>query len=231
MRFHAAYLILMAGLLPCMAQSPAGPAPVFRVGGVSITLPAPDSSFAEVGAEHRSTIFELFVPTENRLISAYVPSKELADLDTDKPRGATPTYGMIEVARRAESLTCGPSEFKQVTDGASESMGSMMSSVSGNVEAEMNRRLAALDLGSVSLGETKPIGGFFSKPNSYGFGMVTVMSAGGQSGKMAIGGFLTRVRDKLLFGYLYTEYKGTESALWLKTTTERWADAITAANK
>jgi hypothetical protein len=110
-------------------------------------------------------------------------------------------------------------------------MGSIVSSISKDTEAEMNRRLQALDLDRLELGEVKQIGGFFSKTDAYGFGLVTVVKMGGREAKMGMGGVLLRVRKRLLFGYLYSEYKGVETADWLRKTTEQWADAIQAANR
>jgi len=39
-----------------------------------------------------------------------------------------------------------------------------------------------------------------------------------------------RVKERLIFVYLYAEYKDEESIVWLRRTTEAWCDEILKLN-
>ncbi len=176
------------------AQSAPNP-PTFKAGGTPIILPGPENDFVEVGDEYRSVIFELMVPTSNRLISAYVRDQDLPMLKGQR-RGVTmPTYAMIQVLRRAEYADCSIENFREVVNGANQSMESTLMSASKDMEAEFNRRMKALDLNTLQIGEVKQVGSFFDKPNAYGFGLITVVNQGDHSTKVAAATVFLRVQQ------------------------------------
>jgi hypothetical protein len=74
------------------------------------------------------------------------------------------------------------------------------------------------------------LGTFFSRTDAYGVGLMLPVSAQGTTVKMAAGVLILRVRNRLLYGYLYTVYKDEDSVKWIAKSTSDWADAIQAAN-
>ena len=81
-------------------------------------------------------------------------------------------------------------------------------------------------------GQISPVqlGRLFSKRDAYGIGMIMPLSMGGINMKMGMGIALMRVKQRLLFVYLYAEYKNEDTVKWLRKTTDDWADAILKAN-
>ncbi len=203
----------------------------FKAGGIRVVLPAPTAEFKEVGDEYRSVIFEVFVPTQNRLISAYVRDQDLTSLRALKPGMSLSPYAMVEVMRRAEFADCSQENFREVVSGASRSMGGVLSSTSKDMEEEMNRRLKALEVNAIRIGDLKQIGTFFDKPNAYGFGILTAMSQNDRQHTFAAATIFLRIKQRLLVAYLFSEYTGTETVRWLSETSGKWADAILEANQ
>ena len=61
--------------------------------------------------------------------------------------------------------------------------------------------------------------------------MIPSLSMAGANMKMCMGCALMRVKNRLLFVYLYSEYKDEDTIKLLRKATEDWADAILKANK
>ena len=204
------------------------PVESFKAGGTPVAIPSPTAEMSEVGYDNRE-IMEVSVAPENRLIAAFVPTEDLPKFT--KGLDELTRYAMVQVPRRGEYMDCGASDFKEVTDGLKEAFGDVMSSSMKEAEDEIKRRMKSLDLDEVSLGKPIQLGCLFSKQDAYGFAMVVPVAMGGQNMKMACGAVLMRVKQRLLFVYLYAEYKNDETIKWIRKATEDWADAILKANR
>jgi hypothetical protein len=201
-----------------------------KAGGVALTLPAPSREFEEVGDRLRSMAFEAMTPSANRLLAAYLQSatlKKLADGST-KDLGI---YGMLQVPRRYEYADCGPNDFAEVRKSTAGEMGGVADQKIGDIEAEMNVRLKSLGADPVSTGKPQALGKFFEKTDAAGFGMLMPVTAGKETVQMAFGVGLMRVRQRLMFVYLYSRYESPETVQTLRKLLESWCDAILAANK
>ncbi len=203
----------------------------FKAGDTPIAIPPPLPEMSEVGYDNRE-FMEVFVAPTNRLIAGFVLTSALPTLrqGTDITLSK---YAMVQVPRRGEYMDCKESDFKEVTAGFKEQFGDAMNSSIKEAEAEFNRRMKSLDLkeATVSMGAPIQLGCLFSEPDAYGFGMVMPVEMGGHTTKTGMGGALVRVKQRLLFVYLYSEYKDEETVKWLRKATEDWADAILKANK
>jgi hypothetical protein len=82
----------------------------------------------------------------------------------------------------------------------------------------------------VNLGDSIELGSFFSVKDAFGLGLITPVSVGGKSMLIGKGAVMIRVKDRLLFLYLSTEYKNVATIDWLRYTTEEWANSILKAN-
>lgn len=204
----------------------------FKAGGVAIAIPPPTTEMTEVGYDNRE-FMKVFVSPNNRLIAAFVLTNDLPKLIKGSDNFIMSKYAMVKVPRRGEYMDCGVSDFREVTDGAEKELGNIMNSSMKDVEEEINRRMKSLELNDATVSFGKPIqlGCLFSKQDAYGFGMVMPLSTGGTNMKMAVGDALMRVKQRLLFVYLYAEYKNENTVKWLRKATEDWADAILKANK
>jgi hypothetical protein len=201
----------------------------FRVGGVSLVLPAPASDLTEVGNDNR-VLFEVTVPDMNRLVAAFVPSSNLAGLRT--PKNQLKQYALVEVSRRAEFLDVGLSDFNLLAGNLGKQMGSIADVHRQENEDLFNRRMKAMNLNQkLTLGKPVMLGALFSKDNAAGFGMVEQVTVNGNSAKMMVATVLLRVKNRVLFAYLFTEYKDEQTVNWSRKTSEQWADAILVANR
>jgi hypothetical protein len=203
----------------------------FLAGGVSIRIPVPDTTFIEVGNDNRKSM-DIFVPQSNRLLSAYVLTGDLPHLFKEEKSYLMARYALVEVPREGENMDCEVSDFKQVTDGLKESIGNTFSTLSKESEDEFNSRMKSLDLADmqVKIGQPVQLGCFFSKNDVIGFGMLMGYEIGGSNIKMGMAVILMRVNKRLLFVYLYAEYKNDETIKWLRNTGEKWSDEILKAN-
>ncbi len=204
----------------------------FKAGGVPISILAPTAEFVEIGYDNRE-FMEISVPTNNRLLCAFVLANDLPRLTKRSDDLVMTRYGMVQVPRQREFMDFEASDFKKVVDGLKEASGDSMASSFNEAEEEINRRMKSLGLDEAKLSIGKPIllGRLFSKQDAYGFGMVMPVSMGGNTTKMGMGGVLIRAKKRLLFVYLYAEYKNEDTIKWLRKATEEWADSILKANK
>lgn len=61
--------------------------------------------------------------------------------------------------------------------------------------------------------------------------MIMPVTAEGTTKKMVMGMMVMRVQSRVLFIFTYAEFKDDSTVDWVRTTDERWADAILQANK
>ncbi len=202
----------------------------FIAGGVSIKIPIPDITFVEVGNDNR-VLMDVIVPQNNRLLCAFVLTNDLPRLFKDGNSNIISKYAMVQVPRRGENMDCEVSDFAQVVDGAKESF-SDATPIAKLSEEEFNRRIKSLDISNlqVKLGQPTQLGIFFSKQDIIGLGMLMGYEMGGITIKMGMTIILMRVKKRLLFIYLYAEYKNDETIKWLHNIGEKWSDEILKAN-
>ena len=139
---------------------------------------------------------------------------------------------MVEVPRDGESAEFSASDFKAMTDSANQELGNAITSTSKEMEEEYNRKVKALNLDAkVSLDKPVSLGCLFSKQDAYGFGMLMSVTTHGTTTNMINGSAVLRVRNRLVFVYVYAVYRDQSSLQWVRKATEDWADAILKANE
>jgi hypothetical protein len=206
----------------------------FKAGGVALTLPGPTSDFPEVGDKLRTTFFELFAPSTSRLLSAYVSAQVLSELSQGKAPADLDlgTYGMVEVPRQAEYANCTPEDFEKVLESAGPSFGaSDVKRIDELALDELSARLKSVGAKPIEVGRPEKLGGLFRKLDVAGFAMLATFKSGDRGGTMAMGCAFVRVKQRLLFVYLYRKYESPESVSWMRKNLETWCDAILAKNR
>ena len=200
----------------------------FTTGGTSIKIPPPANEFTYLGYENRE-IVELFIPESNRLICAFVLSSELSGLTDDD--ATMSKYSLVEVPRGGEYTNFKPSDFKEVVD-ASKEVFDEINSIIAESEEEFNNRMKSLDVSNLKLklGEPIMLGTFFSRQDAYGLGMIMSVEMDGDFWKMGALIILMRVKERLLFVYLYAEYENEDTLKWLREVGEKWSDEILKVN-
>ncbi len=202
-----------------------------KAGGVVVTLPGPADDFREAGDKLRTTFFELLVPSNNRLLSAYLPAKTFELLAGGSQAADLDVYAMVEVPRRAEYADCTPEAFQQVLKGLEPSLGRFDAKKADDLEQELNLRLKALGTKPVEIGPPEMLGGVFQKTDAAGFAMLTAYKQGDRSVTMAGGLAVLRVRQRPLFAYLYRKLDFPETVSRLGKDLEAWCDAALHKNR
>ncbi|MCK4995053.1 MAG: hypothetical protein KAS13_08445 [Candidatus Omnitrophica bacterium] len=202
----------------------------FKAGGTSIKIPTPDAELIEVGYDVREQM-EIFVPGSNRLISGYMRSVDIPRFIKGEENFILPKYASIQVARQGEYHDLKLSDFNEVVAYIKDSLGDELAKITKESEPEFNSRMKSMDLNEISFDEPVQLGTFFSKDNAYSFGILTTNSDGKMTWTMVIGTTFIRVRERLLFVYMFANHKDDTTIAMVRKITEEWADAIIAANK
>jgi hypothetical protein len=231
----AATLLLAQGTLYAQGNAPARTAglaaPTYRAGLRSIGIPAPTGDLVEIGPDYR-VLFEPFAPTTNRLIAAFVLPADVPEIRTGVATEFT-RYALVEVPRNAEFLDVTPEIYKEITSSVATEFGTDLDATLKTGTDELNQRLKDLGSNQATVTMDKPValGALFTESEACGFGLVAPVTTGGTSLRMATGLVIVHVQGRVIYGYLFTEYKDQETAHWLARTTQAWADAILRANR
>src|SRR5271165_4505645 len=224
---------------PVAAQAPQADSPSYEAGGAEIAIPVPWSGAVEMGPDRRH-FMDQFVPPSNRLIAGFVDAGDLPKVHTEDVK-APPRIAMVAVSRQFESRNITESDFKSIIDNVSKSFNATVSAYATDNEEEFNRRLHALNLddAKISFAEPVSLGCLFSTPDSAGFGTIMQVSASGGSPAPGAQNTLTRAlsvlyiraRNRVLFAYVYADYKDKSTILWLRKASEDWTNEIVQSNK
>lgn len=208
----------------------AGEAPVkVRVSDRTIVIPAP-SGFSEIGEGNRD-----LVPASpnNRLLAIFVPSKDLPAVASGTPTDIE-SYMQVQVPRQGEDRSIGATEFKKLTTEIRQKQDKGWEEVRG----EINKKLSdaaweSKDFPQLEVGKPIPLGTFLDKENAYGFAMLMTLNEPGRPKPitMVCDGCFLRVKDRLLFAYIYKKYDGKKSIDAVHRTSQVWVDQILGANK
>jgi hypothetical protein len=208
-------------------SSPPSETGLFRAGRVSVSIPSPTPELIEMGPDLR-VLMEPLAPAKLRLVAAFIPSDNLAKLPG--PSSATLTkYALVEVPRAAEFLDVDEASFKTVVDGMSQQFSS--GNLQSTMQTAIDRHFADLGAGKLTVDKPTQLGTMFSKQNASGFAMLMPMAVNDKSVTLVAATLVVRVRNRLLFAYLYTQYEDKASVDWVTKTSELWADSILKSNE
>lgn len=232
-------VLFTVAVAPLYAQKD-GAAPVktnpqgYKAGGVELTIPPPTSDLLEMG-DYR-TMMDTFVPDGNRLLAAFLLPDDLKVFQSGTRKGLL-RYALVEVPRNAEFTDISAADFQEAATSVDKQFASSSDSAAADAlikegEDMLNRKLKALNLNAPTTTLDKPamLGKFFSKTDAYCFGMAVPVASNGSKVNMLVGVLLMRVRSRIVYIYLYSEYKGDETEQWMRKTSENWADAVQRAN-
>lgn len=209
----------------------------FKAGGESFAIPAPLKDMVEMGPDYRGSVDNL-VPPFNRLIAAFVLPDDL-DKIRNGSRKIPPVGSIVSVSRQYEFTEIDESGFKAIVDSVSKSFDSNLNLYANENQEEFEHRMKSLGLENLKITIDKPVslGSLFSNQSSAGFGTILQVSAvetssqKEASSKKMLSVCFVHVKSRVLFAYVFADYKDIETVKWLRKTSEEWADAILSANK
>lgn len=203
----------------------------YSVGGLTIKISSPDSSFIIADSLSLEAMKELSVPPENRLITAFILKEESNYSSTNDVNNRWTKYGMVEVVRKFENINCKESDFKEVIANINQ-YAQFSSSEITEAENKFNRKMDSLDIENmqIKIGELKDLGCFFSKKDIYGTGSIGIINYGNNSYKLCGVSIIIRVKNRLIILYLYAEYKNIETINWIRKVGQSWSENILKVN-
>jgi len=207
----------------------------YKVGGTPIIIPSPTKEMLEVGYDNREKM-EILVMATNRLIAMYVLADDLPRLTNDDEDLKMSRYAMVQVMRRGEQHEFTSDEFKAFTDEMSEQFKDIKGfwdPTMKETEEEFNRRMKALDLNELKMdiGKVKNLGPLFTKKNASCFGMIMPYQMADETINIAMSMTVIRIKKRMVFLYLYSEFEDEKTISWLRNNSEHWVDAILEVNK
>jgi len=204
---------------------------VATTGGVSVAIPTPEKSFTDVGSEKRNS-FEFMVPSRNRLLCAFVLTDYLPHLKN--PATGIDRYMVVEVSRNTDEkkTQITTAIFEQVVAVIKQEIGdsSLLNSMTHATTEEINNKLKAVQNSKdISIDKLTPLGTIFQTTDAYGFLFDGVVSSGATTTRIVAAAILIKVRNRLIFAYVYGA-EAESSLKWVQTTAEEWTREILAAN-
>jgi hypothetical protein len=201
-------------------------------GGVPVIIPPPDKEFVEVGSDKRD-FFEYMAPSTNRLLCAFVPADFLPRLRG--PASGMGRYMLVELSRKLDekNTEVTSASFEQIVLGMKQQFAdsSTLDRTAQTTSEEISRKLKQLDQSKdVSIGKPAALGTLFQISDAYAFAMLASVSSAGVTVRAINATVLLRVRDRLIFAYIYGSADDENSLKWIEKTAEQWANEILTAN-
>ena len=224
--------ILAGGAI--LAGTPQAEQAAFEVGGKKIVLPPPAPDLVEVGAAYRPTIAP-FVGTGNRLVAGFLPREMIPNLRPGYAPAMPVRYAVVMVPEGMEFNRVGAEDFKELVRQVEQQGKRFLDDVDLDeaVKDVLGRSREAGTVGGVErirLGGLQYLGILVKRPRALSLGF-TLRADNGMMSLWAIGSMtMVLVKERFVGLVLYHRYTGKKSVEWLRTTTERWVDAVLAAN-
>lgn len=209
--------------------------PIFIIGGVQIVIPALAADFVEIGNENQE-LMEVFIPSTNRLVCTYVLADDLPRISEHDEDLTLSQYGMVQVNREAEDKDMESKDYEGLVEYFNEFYGSDWDPLMDKAGKDLNRRFEDHDIDArMKAGEVVKLGKLFSIDDACGYGVIMPfdfqIEDDDESHVMAVVLSLVRVKERLLFVYVYAMYEDGGTLKWIGATSEEWCKDILAANE
>lgn len=231
-------ILMFAAVLPMLGQTGAPTAgtneiPKVKAGGIDLLLPSPDGDFTEVGDRLRTTVFDLLTPSTNRLLTAYLSHQIKENLLSGNTKGGLGTYAMVEIPRGAEYTDVGQKDFEDALKTVANSMGVAVDKAFSTTTDEINARMKELGGKPISVDRPEMMGTVFRKPDAFAWAMLMGVKGGDSASATTMAGVIAmiRIKQRVLFTYLYRKYDSPEVLDSLGKSTEAWVSRILSANQ
>jgi len=230
--------LLLGALWFATAQAQTANDPL-HVGGVTIEAPSLPG-FNEISKISPDVVAlaEAMIPPANRLLGVY-----LSDRDYEKLiNGESPEfdrYMFIQVHRELENKNLSHADFREIStqlkaqqdtilDDVREDVGKLFDSASNQISKDYD---VSLDM---QLGDQKSLGVFLDQPNAVAFTSL-VKYQGSLEGEafdyvMAGSTMLMKVKRRLLYVYVYSQYEEQADVDWVESRTTELANLMLTAN-
>jgi hypothetical protein len=202
-----------------------------KIGDVTIKVPAPSGFVRYDGLNERiDGVMLQMVPKTNRLLLMFATPKDAALAKKGKPEELG-RYMMLQTFRAAEDMKLSAKEFGQVVEGVEAQFAS--SEKAEQLQDEVNAQLKKTkDAKDLKVGETVMLGVYQKTEYSVDMGMlIKAQVRNEEPTPMAAAFSIIRLREKVLYLYVYSGYYAAEDIAWTRKTVKEWREAVVAANR
>ena len=191
-----------------------------EVGGVKIDVQAP-IGFHEISSLSPETrnLAETMTPPSNRLLAIFVSEDDLGRI----MKGEVPKFGrymLLQVFRELENTNISNGQFRQLV---------------AQIKAQQNTLPKEYELSQkMKIGEHVPLGVFFEQSNAIGFASLVKYQAEAEGEKLdyvvAGGTSFIRVKQKVLYAYVYGTYENQDDLNWVRSKSREWVNSLLTFN-
>lgn len=192
-----------------------------EVGGVKIDVQAP-IGFHEISSLSPETrnLAETMTPPSNRLLAIFVSEDDLGRI----MKGEAPEFGrymLLQVFRELENTNISNGQFRQLVAQIKEQQNTLLPK-----EYELSQKM--------KIGEQVPLGVFFEQSNAIGFTSLVKYQAEAEGEKLdyvvAGGTSFIRVKQKVLYAYVYGTYENQDDLNWVRSKSREWVNSLLTFN-
>jgi hypothetical protein len=231
-------LSVLAGWLGTCLAFGAAAAPI-QVGSISMDLPAPQGT-AEISEQLPTLrkVMESVIPPTHRVLAIFADPADAKQLMLSGQ--SLKAYMMVMVARDLENFDISAADFENLaalSKAQLPSLDQMMNSGSDTFAQRATDAIAAETAIKIDMkiGESKILGLYADEKDWLGIGMLIGVKVGvrGQEerARTLVGAVNTvRVRQRVLFLYVYHDYDGDADRKWTQDISRSWVKAMLDAN-
>lgn len=202
-----------------------------EIGEEKIAFPKINNELVLVPKEHYDFV-RTFVPESNRLLLAYVSSKDLKLLTDRTKYGLIRRYAIVQIPKNGEHKNISKNDFIRFKEYIEKDY-NMLKINPKQLKAQTGQILKELEMPESEFLSESPIflGKLFSKDNSFGYAQLNTYIIGESKIKLIGAAIFIRVKKKLIFAYLYFNYENINTLDELEETAENWATRIIDTNR
>ena len=203
----------------------------YKVGDKEINIPLLSNQFEFIDEEYNA-VMEIFIPPTNELLCGFILKTENFIIETgaDDPLSY---YAMVQYPKQQQYTNISEYDFKTLENEMKQMLGNgEYDEYFENSEDLLNNRLDKLDLSNfnVEIGEPVSLGTLIKKKNVYAFGMITPYKIQGNTITKSMLGILIRVKERIIFVYIYDDFNGKGGIEKIVDLGEDFADRILYLN-
>lgn len=200
---------------------------LFNVGSKIIDFTLPDSNYLEVSSRFKS-LFDIFIPKQNRLICGFLTKSDVQEI-TDNKTPKLDSYIVVEVGRPYENLDCQPKDYQTILSSMGD-LSTKFSSLKDGALNEFNEKLKTLNIQEVQLNNPVNLEVIFSKEDANAIGMILKVQQGEVTKTYMCSVLLMRLKEKLLFVYIFKKYLDQNTVKEVISLTDKYASSLLRAN-
>ena len=199
------------------------------VSGIIMNIPHPDKEFMEVGVDNH-IVFKDFVPDDNILQLMFIDNDSYIKLNNNDTFSlSAKRYMIIEDNISIDSTTYNKDEFNELRETIIGKNICNQKQIEDSIISAI--QFAKKNIATIENMEPITLGGIYSTENAIGSLMLTFTNEDSEVLTKLVSVNYLRIKEKLIFAYIFTSYNDKQDINWITNLSESWAKAIIEVNK